>query len=150
MHEEKEIFVQSYWNKSTFNTPWMHQHPWYLISNNILCKKFALRFDISIKTFCYEYIWNIPWFILPRRHRHNLIGPEGKFSLLAVRVLRQHLIHDAEQLFYTLILSQIFSTFNQERIILLIVSTDYDLLWSSDGGHHTHLKLGTKYLATVA
>ena len=90
------------------------------------------------------------WLILPRRHRHNLIGPEGKFSLLAVRVLRKHLVHDAEQLFYTLILSQIFSTFNQERIILLIVSTDYDLLGSSDGGHHTHLKLGAKYLATIA
>ena len=65
--------------------------------------------------------------------RHDSESLEVEVPVLACRIRCEYLIHNTEQLLNPLVESQIFSSLDQEVVVLLVATVYCDLLWPTNG-----------------
>lgn len=77
---------------------------------------------------------------VPRVDGDDLVGAELQASASARGVVTQQNIHDGKELLDALVLSEVFATFDQERVVALVVAADDQTLGTTDGRHHLDLR----------
>lgn len=68
-----------------------------------------------------------------------MVGLQLHVSLATGSVLRKDDIHDLKELFYPLVLPQVFTPLDKERVLFLIMALDDDALRLSDRSHYFYL-----------
>lgn len=68
-----------------------------------------------------------------------MVGLQLHVSLATGSILRKEDIHDFKELFNPLVLPQVFTPLDKERVFFLIMASDDDALWFSDRGHDFYL-----------